>query len=180
MVKAILDGRKTVTRRIIKIDIVNQFDIESDGKSVCAFVEQATGDFYEPTEVAQYQVGDILWVRETFCTNYFDEYIARLRSGNRNAYKADYNKDIIGDVVPEPKWHPSIYMPKECARIFLKVTDVRVERLQDITEEQARAEGFTDKEHFITTFLKLYTECSLETWIFVYGFERCEKPEGWC
>lgn len=61
--------------------------------------------------------------------------------GNRNAYKADYHKEVVGDVVPEPKWKPSIYMPKEAARIFLKVTDVRAERLHEIDDEGAKAEG---------------------------------------
>ncbi len=92
--------------------------------------------------------GDILYVREAFCPNYFDEIIAGYRSdglrGNRNAYKADYHKNVVGDVVPEPKWTPSIHMPKEAARIWLKVTDVRVERLQEI--KNFREEGITLSE----------------------------------
>ena len=64
--------------------------------------------------------------------------------GNRNAYKADYHKEIIGDTVPEPKWHPSIHMSKQAARIWLKVTDVRVEQLQNITIEGCERERDVD------------------------------------
>lgn len=62
--------------------------------------------------------------------------------GNRNAYKADYHKEVVGDVVPEPKWRPSIHMPKSATRILLRVMGVWAERLQNITEEQAEKEGF--------------------------------------
>jgi hypothetical protein len=76
---------------------------------------------------APYQPGDILYVRETW-----------KKAPNGYYYYEDWQKDDIADVT---KWKPSIHMPKEAARIWLKVTDVRVERLQEITEEQASAEG---------------------------------------
>lgn len=111
MVRAILDGRKTVTRRLVKPQTTDR--ITCGQKKVAA----------------PYQPGDILYVRETW---------SELSSGYE--YKADgENIDHLGNVI---KWHPSIHMPKEAARIFLKVKDVRVERLQDITEEQAEKEGF--------------------------------------
>lgn len=75
-----------------------------------------------------YQPSDILYVRESYSELTFG-YV----------YKADgENIDHLGNVI---KWHPSIHMPKEASRIWLKVTDVRVERLQEITEEQACMEG---------------------------------------
>lgn len=149
MVKALLDGRKTVTRRLVKpkysnthfefkhdkygttfIELQNDIEGETHGKNEDGSTWHKLLGYIEPK--APYKVGDILYVREIFCPNYFDDCIATLRDGNKNAYKADYNKCIIGDVVPEPKWKPSIHMPKEAARIFLRVTGVRAERLQDI------------------------------------------------
>jgi hypothetical protein len=91
---------------------------------------------------------------------------------------------------------PSIHMPKEAARIWLKVTDVRVEQLQDITEEQAQAEGCTSgmltgpcaarqqfEEIWNSTVKKSDTErygWKANPWVWVIEFEQCEKPEGWC
>lgn len=134
MVRAILDGRKTVTRRVVKQSVWENFVCER-GK-VINFLDEKTDALESPIYKAPFQKGDILYVRESFCQNYFDEILAGYRGdglrGNRNAYKADYRKEIVGDTVPEPKWTPCIHMPKEAARIWLNVTDVRVERLQDI------------------------------------------------
>ena len=130
MVQAILEGRKTVTRRVIKpqpnnIEMLN--GVFSNGLLKIFY------DFDEGINIkAPYRVGDILYVRETWC-----------RADDGYYYKAGF-KDTEGLMKAYGyKWHPSIHMPKEIARIFLKVTDVRVERLQDITEEQAIKEGFT-------------------------------------
>jgi len=153
MVRAILDGRKTVTRRVVKFPVNRYTNKMPDADSVSVYPRTLHDEkisfheepFYCFNVKTPYQLEDILYVRESFCQNYFDEGLAGYRGdglrGNRNAYKADYRKDIVGDVVPEPKWTPSIHMPKEAARIWLKVTDVRVERLRDITEEQAYREG---------------------------------------
>jgi hypothetical protein len=77
--------------------------------------------------------GDTLWVREAFCPRYFDD--------GSPAYRADWN-DTAADVVPEPKWKPSIHMPRKAARLFLEVEAIRLERLQDIIEADAQAEGW--------------------------------------
>jgi len=76
--------------------------------------------------------GERLWVREGFMPRYFDD--------GRPAYRADW-EDRAGDVCPEPSWRPSIHMPRALSRITLEITNVRVERLQDISEEDAMAEG---------------------------------------
>ena len=101
------------------------------------------------------------------------------------------------------KWKPSIRMPKEAARIWLKVTDVRVERLQEITEAGAEAEGavnnigmihapdneydhiHTAKEHFIEIWNSTIKKSDIDRYgwdanpyVWVIEFERCEKPEG--
>jgi len=132
MVQAILAGRKSMTRRVIKDkDITNNFDIDIDG-SVYAYIDPETGDSCPPTAIAKYQVGDILWVRETWSRDENGEYV----------YRTNYGTTEDDSFPPSMfRWRPSIHMPREAARIFLKVTNVRVERLQDITEEDAIAEG---------------------------------------
>ncbi|PKN96969.1 MAG: hypothetical protein CVU42_17735 [Chloroflexi bacterium HGW-Chloroflexi-4] len=131
MVQAILDGRKTVTRRAIK----PQPTTVHGGKKGCvplAFYFDCNRWVKPP-----YQVGDVLWVRETWWDQTDrDEYGCDTVVGY--TYKADFSEEFV----KEHRWRPSIHMPKEAARIFLKVTDVRVERLQDITNDQADKEGF--------------------------------------
>ena len=143
MVKAILAGQKTSTRRVTKFKPYTSLNETNGDFEIC---EPITQNFFKCRDnfirwaisKCRYKVGDILYVRETFCSNYFDDSFQ-----NRNAYKADYDKSKVGDCVPEPKWRPSIHMPKEVARIFLKVTDVKVQQIQDITEDEAKAEGAT-------------------------------------
>ena len=130
---------KWQTRRIVKDDIVNGFDIDIDGK-VIAYIDQATGDSYKPEEICPYPPGTRLWVRETWQKNYWNEAMVP----NKYAYKASPETWIYFSEEEkrlEKKWRPSIHMPREAARIFLRVKTVRVERLQDITEEQAVKEG---------------------------------------
>ena len=135
MVNAILDGRKSMTRRVIKDkDITNNFDIDVDG-SAYAYINPETGDSYPPTAIAKYQVGDILWVRETWSKDENGEYV----------YRTNYGTTEDDSFPPSMfKWKSSIHMPREAARIFLRVKNVRVERVQDITEEDAKNEGVKD------------------------------------
>lgn len=111
MVRAILDGRKTVTRRVIKYPHCGYFENEP------------------PRVVPPYQPGQILYVRETWQESTGDGYF----------YRADFLPDRDKGFIRT--WRPSIHMPKDAARIFLRVTNVRVELLQDITDEQAICEG---------------------------------------
>lgn len=129
MVKAILEGRKTVTRRIIKRDLLLCCDFDTDG-TICGCLDK-DGDWYEIEDFAPYKIADILYVRETWRYSKFH--------GNKQGYmyRASCNENWDGF------WKPSLYMPKEAARIWLKVTNVRVERLQDITPKQAGEEGVT-------------------------------------
>jgi len=133
LVRAILSGQKTVTRRLLKMPH--------------GFWEtSATGELVPiPANCPYGQPGDRLWVRETFglqVRHYgggAGEHIV-YRATNPDAI---YCKSAEGQEYPV-KWKPSIHMPRHSSRILLEITDVRVERLQDITEEQARAEGITD------------------------------------
>lgn len=139
MVKAILDGRKTVTRRVaFKADELREFPcaLYPDGwwfrGRVYASRENAMNAAEGIMRLCKYRPGDILWVRETWAKDIDGEFV----------YRTDYGT-TEDDSFPPPmfKWRPSIHMPREAARIFLRVTDVRVERLQDITEDDVCAEG---------------------------------------
>lgn len=138
MVRAILDGRKTCTRRLPRKQIEEKY-LEYE-EWVCAVAPPGSTwlsekEFYE--EYPPYQLGDILYVRETWCGLPVNE-AGHFRGHPIYYYRAD------GDLRPEGwrgAWHPSIHMPKEAARIWLKVTDVRVERLQEITEDETFEEG---------------------------------------
>ena len=127
MVRAILDGRKTCTRRIAKGFIPDDAlwgytAFTPKGYISCRglYADRYGEKFYK----LPYQPGDILYVRETWCGLPVNE-AGNMRGHTIYYYKAD------GELRPKGwrgTWHPSIHMPKEAARIWLKVTDVRVER----------------------------------------------------
>lgn len=153
MVKAILDGRKTTTRRIIKGLPDTVYDFEYAENNTVEFLygicsEQVFMDLSMTMEIP-YQIGDILWVRETWQqasnSNDLDQAI---EGTERYLYRADnpqpFNLWIdtnTGKHKDKMPWRPSIFMPFEAARIFLMVTSVHIEKLQDITGEQAINEG---------------------------------------
>ena len=172
MVRAILEGRKTCTRRVLK----QPFEVHPNG-----YITKPRGTERLCPYIPPYQPGDILYVRETWCKgSYGDEK-------EKYYYKADDNNFFC-------TWHPSIHMPKEAARIWLKVTEVRAEHLQDITEEQAISEGiFIDKYNldcgydYVSEFAFLWNSTIKKSDLDRYGwdanpcvwvieFERCEKP----
>lgn len=138
MVRAILDGRKTCTRRVVKDGIPDDAmwgytAFTPKGYISCrgVYADGYGEGFYK----LPYQPGDILYVRETWghpiSLNSNKQYVFRADKIAESGFKNDSHI-----------WHPSIHMPKEAARIWLKVTDVRVERLQEITETQTEEEGF--------------------------------------
>jgi hypothetical protein len=126
MVRAVLDGRKTQTRRVIK-PTKNHPEIDPDG-----VYELHPGDI-ELARCPYGQPGDLLYVRESFATAGWKA---------ETVYMADYPGDPKG-----MGWTPSIHMPLWASRITLEITDIRVERLQDISEGDAIAEGVG--EHWI-------------------------------
>lgn len=129
MVRAILDGRKTQTRRIIPVQPDSFGPPQWWVPEYCKQIRPPSEEVYktEALKRCKYgQPGDILWVRETWQT-WALGWI----------FKASY-----GDELPKGiKWKPSIFMPREASRIRLEVTDIRVERPQDISEEDCMAEG---------------------------------------
>lgn len=134
MVRAILDGRKTVTRRAIKHDVDAILNSPYHKEHPEVDDKQIISKLCMPP----YQPGDILYVRETW-----HRYTKRIGKGDgcRLHEFYGYKASILNSEDAEEPWKPSIHMPKEAARIWLKVKDVRVERLQDIDDEQAKEEG---------------------------------------
>lgn len=138
MVRAILEGRKTVTRRVIKpqpkgeetnphrIDSGNYyFDVPS--KRFPGSLDWSVGPYKPP-----FVKGDILWVRETWAKGADGQFV----------YRTDYGTTEEDSFPPSMfKWRPSIHMPREAARIFLRVTDLRAEPLQVMSHEDAEQEG---------------------------------------
>lgn len=183
MVRAILDGRKSCTRRINKDAndyVVPDMDFYDSDKRTYAVHNYADKEHTDKLSIAERTCpicpSDILYVRESYSELSFG-YV----------YKADgENIDHLGNVI---KWHPSIHMPKEAARIWLKVTDVRVERLQDMTDDDAEAEGCFDYTSTALGFPDVWDSTIKKSdldsygwdanpWVWVIEFERCEKPEG--
>ncbi len=202
MVRAILDGRKSCTRRVVKFP-VNRYtnNVPLADKVVLQELRCDKANFLEKPFFSfgmnlPYQPGDILYVRETFIQ----------AAAHTFWYKADDKSWMSKDLL----WKPSIHMPKEAARIWLKVADVRVERLQEITEEQACMEGtdpwdeacyenngwhptLSDPDsggnpNMIDGFHKLWDSTikkndldrygwNTNPWVWVIEFEQCEKPK---
>ena len=158
MVLAIMDGRKSCTRRMVKPQPDEKhtyplgFVTDSTEKKEVGCFGFGINEYGVSIQYAkpQYQPGDILYVRETWerfeCWNCEGDERGNCSKEPKKSvldktcgcYMYRATDEISGDA----KWHPSIHMPKEAARIWLKVTNVRVERLQEITEAQTEEEGF--------------------------------------
>ncbi len=146
MVRAILDGRKTQTRRPIKWKQTRFTEIgEREDGSKWPWSEDAEHacDFWHPCPFGA--VGDRIWVRETFCTVDDTQYGGGKWVDYRATPKFEASHPAGWDCAPNDaealKWRPSIHMPRWASRILLEITDVRVERLNAISEEDAQSEG---------------------------------------
>ncbi|HGE8501493.1 hypothetical protein ACYZFV_01415 [Serratia ureilytica] len=151
MVRAILDGRKTQTRRVIKNQRMGDCWSVKPAKS--PLYERHSHDWWLPTGTKPYsalpvcplgQEGDRLWVRETFMDLTGTGIEATTGKFEGFAYRADTPAGSYGDEVRKEyglKWTPSLHMPRKACRILLEITAVRVERLNDISQEDAQAEG---------------------------------------
>jgi len=193
MVRAILEGKKTQTRRVIK---PQPYFTESSSrwtwkipKSKILVTDElfdASRSWHEYLNPKQYphKVGNILWVRETWA-----------KVNNKYIYLADSKNGLQACPMK-----PSIHMPREAARLFIKITGVRVERLQDISEADAKAEGVS-RDHrmmmyagmgkasiemlervYRDEFILLWNDINAKRgyswesnpWVFCYSFERVE------
>lgn len=203
MVRANLDGRKSCTRRLVKGFVPDNaiWGYNAFTPKGCISCRGTFADGYgEKFFKLPCEPGDILYVRETVWQktgHYLDV------DGETKAVWCNEFKYVATDEKPETGWNyswvkrPSIHMPKEAARIWLKVTDVRVERLQDITNKGAEREGArpdypfdydVDKWPNLEHFKKIWNSTikksdrdrygwNANPWVWVIEFERCEKPE---
>ena len=206
MVKAILDGRKTQTRRILKLPKwIEEIDHNSgrfwvNGGNGYDTGESAPQELETIWHISPYHVGDILYVRETWrMTDPLGSYEYMDKSALVQ-YKAggEQRISIFSDSKLGKRWHPSIHMPKEAARIFLRVTDVRVEQLRSMNVNDFWREGTptiygaktaielvnVHAEKFKTIWDSTVPKKDLDRfgwaanpWVWVIEFERCEKPE---
>lgn len=199
MVKAIWEGRKTQTRRIVRCK--SSADNLTEYSNIAARRFISLGNAVRKCPCAS---GDILWVRETW-----------RRDAGRYMYRANYaenEKFYRNGKEVQLKWSSSVCMPKEAARIFLRVKDVHVERLQEMTVLDAINEGCSgtvcDHADALPTlgctdccntgwlespkaeFVQLWDTTIKPTdldiygweanpWVWVIEFELCEKPDGW-
>ena len=198
MVRAILDGRKSCTRRLVKF-------FSGENPRWTGYIKDGLMLYNGKNEPcirkAPYQPGDTLYVRETW-----------KKAPNGYYYYEDWQR---GDIADLTKWKPSIHMPKEAARIWLKVMNVRVERLQEMKPVDVIKEGAypdcwdclniygesgsqccygteeqcSQCDEVMMEWEKLWTSTikksdldsygwSANPWVWVIEFERCEKPEA--
>ncbi len=217
MVLAILDGRKTVTRRVVKKSqctiLVKRepSELKEWRKLYPPFDGMTDAEIIASAYKPQYEPGDTLYVRETWSFMNCIECNGDYARGEQPCYDFQAVEYDDGDSIsdgcflyradckhPERiNWHPSIHMPKEAARIWLKVTDVRVERLQDMTGQDILREGVNchvhpEADYFDGNQKMMFAELWDSTvnkpdldrygwdanpWVWVIEFERCEKPE---
>lgn len=205
MVRAILDGRKGCTRRIVKGFVPDDAiwgytAFTPKGYISCrgTFADGYGEKFFK----LPYQTGDILYVRETWehfechcCEgdvhgNCYKEPQQNVLNKGCGCYMYRATNEISGDA----RWHPSVHMPKEAARIWLKVTDVRVQRLQEMWASDASKEGLqfnkpTTADEMLQAFAELWNSTIKKSdfdrygwdtnpYVWVIEFEQCEKPEG--
>ncbi|ENP3525835.1 hypothetical protein ACDB31_001296 [Salmonella enterica] len=199
MVRAILDGRKTQTRRIMKVQpgtpefglrrIIESSKANENGMyfwsqdDACGIKARS-----KPFLFPYGEVGDRIWVRETFRVHSRATDVATLvyRASVRNSWTEQTHRVPVAvcnkPATPE-KWTPSIHMPRWASRITLEITDVRVERLNSITESDAEAEGVTDTgfgdllvDGFRYLWKSIYGEESwaANPWVWVIEFKRIE------
>lgn len=186
MVRAILEGRKTQTRRLVKgLPLAEPWFTVEDGRPhMC----DENGDWYPAERFSTVQTGDILWVRETW-----------VKDVGRYMYRANYSdteKFYMNGREIKMTWRPSIHMPKEAARLFLQVTSVHMQRLQEITSGEAVAEGIksnlispSEAADALIAFEELWNSTikpadlprygwDANPWVWVVGFVRITKPAG--
>lgn len=183
MVRAILDGRKTQTRRVVKpYPKVVYGGVDSDGAILTARIFRGED---QRIHCPYGKIGERLWVRETWTPDH-----AAFYPNFPVVYRADrgyeYERNERGEVYsPEQKafypyrWRPSIHMPRWASRITLEITGLRVELLQDISEADAKAEG-ADPADDREVPLFTYTEAFQDLWKTINGSESwAENPWVW-
>lgn len=209
MVQAILDGRKSMTRRVIVPQPQRDYHIDAC-KNGTFFIDDNTHMGTDMQFKPKYQPGDILWVRETWAQASQNRIVLRADYADEKAM-IPYEACGMNVEVSLVRWRPSIFMPREACRLFLRVTGVQAERLQDITATDAVHEGIArhgmhnaecyaggcyngDFETACAVcevpregFRELWDSLNAKRgygweknpWVWVYTFKRCDRPQGW-
>lgn len=204
MVRAILEGRKTVTRRVIKPNqLIGLLPDRCPNKLPEEFIKEKPLLFKPYCDMSDkelissiykspYEVGDVLYIRETW-----HKYIKRVGKAETCHLQEfyGYKASIANSEDAKEKWKPSIHMPKAAARIFLRVTSVRAERLRDMTEVDAIKEGSVDDAEYgvgataLQNFKTIWNSTirpdqfkyygwNTNPYVWVIEFERVDKPEA--
>lgn len=176
MVQAILEGKKTQTRRVLKPQPKKDLDFFGwelhPGYLQVAFGKGVKVDSYHKFPFGK--IGDVLWVRETFGTG---------KKSGKTYYKAN-----TGDFhILVDKWKPSIFMPKDAARIWLRITDIKIQKLHDISRGDSMSEGcpfpnIAKETNPFAWFADLWQSINgslswnSNPFVWVIEFERIEKP----
>lgn len=189
MVQAVLDGRKTATRRAVKF-------LPGQNPSWTGYVKDGLMLYNGRNEPCcrkpPCQLGDILYVREKWAVQSFDltcnKILIVYADGKSQAITV--NEDRMEYYIRNYQefWKPSIHMPKEASRIWLKVTGLHMERLQDITDAEAEKEGCTDYASTALGFFDIWDSTirradlpvygwDANPWVWVIKFEQCGKQE---
>lgn len=188
MVRAILEGRKTQTRRPVKFPLIDKnMGCELAGNELAG--ELAAHNYWNSPYG---KPGDRIWVRETFRVHSRATDVATLvyRASVRNSWTEQTHRvpvAVCNKQVTPDKWTPSIHMPRWASRITLEITDVRVERLRDLSEEDAKSEGIIPSAggvlpgweyriNFRDLWMDIYGTDNWEAnpWVWVIEFKRVE------
>lgn len=186
MVAALADGRKTVTRRPLSNQPIKNgafWDFKWGAGSSLDYLPIVAG--HATANAAPFKVGDLIWVRETFCLGRLDEVDAEHPAdrtlfvdqgcGDEYFIQKEWAVSKGADELDEVKWKPSIHMPRKASRLTLRVTDVRCERLQKIGRQQVIKEGFNDWTGFAFAWSCIYSSSGKgwdeSPWVWVIEFE---------
>jgi len=198
MMMANIAGVKSQTRRTSGLNKVNAESLYSSVKGT-SLNQWIFTDTRKPSALVKSpygSVGDTLWFRESYAPNYFD--------AGKHGYKADWTDKANDADIKEPKWKPSIHMPASACRMWGVIIRIRIERLKDISESDAIAEGLsrrdgkwplflckglltvhhrtTAQESYLSLFRMIYGEEELEKnpWVWVVQYHVMkEAPKGW-
>ncbi|MBY4692781.1 hypothetical protein K6W21_01590 [Burkholderia latens] len=202
MVRAILEGRKTQTRRVVKLPHTNSLGEweptmiggEHGGRTAGGETVPLQGGLWHTRTgdclmSPHGEPGDRLWVRETWSTDFARHYPCDgvwYAADNDRSNDIEVRDGVRGIFSPESnahvpfRWRPSIHMPRALSRITLEITGVRIERLQEISESDARAEGVTIEDHHMRGYCAgAYLPPSIRAFHDLWDSLNSPRGHGW-